>query len=275
MVQLSDFQRDTGLEPVDHGTFEADLGKTWWVDRGPNGGYLAAILTRAMQEVAEAVPPLRSLSVRYLRAAQAGKAEVASRVEHAGRSISTLSARMTQADQPVALAQATVGRPRQGPRLSRLSPPEALAWDQALELPRDGPVTPPTFTQHVEYRIAGGGVPLGGAEEAEMQVWMRMADPSPWEDALVCFLADAWMPATFAALDAPAAIPTVDLTVHATGHRPEDPTTPVLAVFTADHGADGYVVEDGQLWTPEGELVARARQLRRILGHGSETGGHA
>ncbi len=98
-----------------------------------------------------------------------------------------------------------------------------------------------------------------------MLVWMRAMDPTPWEDALVSFLADAWMPAALAALEAPAGVPTIDLTVHLTGHRPSGPEDPVLGVFTADHAGGGYVVEDGDLWTSDGRLVARMRQLRRML----------
>lgn len=265
MTRQSTFQQDTAVHPRPDSTWEATLEKTWWVEQGPNGGYVTAILARAMAQELEDGPSLRSISTRFLRGADAGQVGIEARTDHAGRTVTTTSATMRQDGAVTATAQATFGAKRDGPRLAALAPPEAMGWDQGMEPPRQGPLTPPTFTQHVDYRIAGGDLPLSGAEAPEMLVWMRLMDPTPWEDPLVAFLADAWMPAAFAALDEPAGVPTIDLTVHLTGHRPSGPEDPVLGVFTADQAGEGYVVEDGDLWTSDGRLVARMRQLRRYL----------
>lgn len=239
--------------------------KTWWVEQGPNGGYVAAILARAMAQAQDVGTPLRSVSTRFLKGADPGEVTVETRLERTGRTVTTASATMRQDGQATALAQATFGAERDGFDLDGLPPPDVIPWDQGMELPRRGPLTPPTFTQHVDYRIAGGDLPLSKAKAPRMHVWMRLQDPSPWDDALVVFLADAWMPAAFAALEAPAGLPTIDLTVHLTGQRPKDPEAPVLGVFTADQAGQGYVIEDGDLWTSDGRLVARMRQLRRFL----------
>lgn len=265
MTRQSTFQRDTGVQPRPDATWGATLEKTWWVEQGPNGGYVAAILARAMTRALGDGPPLRSISTRFLRGAEPGQVGVETTVEHTGRTVATASATMRQDGAATAIAQATFGAKRDGLVLGGQEPPDALGWDHGMELPRTGPLTPPTFTQHVDYRIAGGDLPLSGAKTPEMLVWMRPMDPTPWEDPLVAFLADAWMPAAFAALEEPAGVPTIDLTVHLTGHRPSGPEDPVLGVFTADQAGEGYVLEDGDLWTKDGRLVARMRQLRRYL----------
>lgn len=265
VTRESTFQQDTSIEPRADGTWQATLEKTWWVEQGPNGGYVAAILARALAASLDEPVPLRSITARYLRGADPGPVAVETRTERAGRTVATGSATMRQEGARTAVAQATFGAVREGLALERLDPPEALGWEEGMALPREGPLTPPRFTQHVEYRIAGGTMPMSGSQDAKMLVWMRPADPTPWEDALVAFLADAWMPAAFAAVDAPVGLPTIDLTVHLTGERPADAEDPVLGVFTADHAGEGYVVEDGDLWTTDGRLVARMRQLRRYL----------
>ena len=70
----------------------------------------------------------------------------------------------------------------------------------------------------------------------------------------------------FSRLDGVAFVPTVDLTVHfrePLGGRnaPVGPEDFVLGVFTTEVIRDGFFVEDGELWSPSGRLIAQSRQL--------------
>ena len=63
-------------------------------------------------------------------------------------------------------------------------------------------------------------------------------------------------------------VPTIDLTVHVRSvdalqrMRPEDS----MAVrFRTTMLAEGYLEEDGELWAPDGTLVAHSRQLGLVL----------
>ncbi len=83
---------------------------------------------------------------------------------------------------------------------------------------------------------------------------------------VVAAMCDAWVPAAFALVDAP--VPTVDLTIHFrvalpyAGLGPEDF---VLARFVSRTAMEGFVEEDGQLWAPDGTLLAHSRQLAILL----------
>ena len=44
MRATSRFDRDTRVTASSDGSFEAAIDPGWWISRGPNGGYLAAIL---------------------------------------------------------------------------------------------------------------------------------------------------------------------------------------------------------------------------------------
>jgi hypothetical protein len=83
----------------------------------------------------------------------------------------------------------------------------------------------------------------------------------------VAAFADAWPPALFSVAPPGAEIgpvPTIDLTVHfrtalpLPGARPDDFHLCVLRT-RALH--DGFLEEDGEIWSPGGLLVAQSRQL--------------
>src|SRR5680860_1311339 len=65
----TDFDRATAVTPLGDGRFAGEVEDGWGAPPGPNGGYLAAIVTRALQH--ELAPSgdrqLRTLAVHYLR----------------------------------------------------------------------------------------------------------------------------------------------------------------------------------------------------------------
>ena len=82
---------------------------------------------------------------------------------------------------------------------------------------------------------------------------------------------DAWPPAVFSSSDLGAiahGVPTVDLTIHfraqlpLPGARPDDFA---LVVFRSREARDGFVEEDGEVWSRDGVLLAQSRQLA-VLG---------
>ena len=78
-------------------------------------------------------------------------------------------------------------------------------------------------------------------------------------------LADAWFPAPWPRLAELAPAPTIDLTVHFRTALPL-PDSLLLGRFTSSLVRDGFFDEDGELWTPDGTLVAQSRQLGLLLG---------
>jgi hypothetical protein len=62
-----DFDADTAVTALGAGRYGATLLERWNIAAGPNGGYLAAIIARAMTDtVDEPGRGLRSLTVHYL-----------------------------------------------------------------------------------------------------------------------------------------------------------------------------------------------------------------
>ena len=59
-------------------------------------------------------------------------------------------------------------------------------------------------------------------------------------------------------------VPTIDLTVHLR-HPVTDPSGWCLVVFQTRLVANGYLEEDGEVWSEDGRLLAHSRQLAVAL----------
>jgi hypothetical protein len=80
---------------------------------------------------------------------------------------------------------------------------------------------------------------------------------------------DAWLPSAFPRLGRVVAAPTLDLTVHIRAPLPPAGMGPedfVLGVFRTRWATGGLWNEDGELWSPDGVLLAQSRQLALVRG---------
>ncbi len=259
------FDADTALHPAGPGTFDLDVPERWRVGRGAtNGGFIAALFTRALQAVvAEPGRRPRSLTVHYPAACRPGPVRIVVAEERAGRSLTTLSARMTQDGALVGLALAAFAKDRSGPDFHHLPMPEAPP-PQALE---PWPMIPgrPSFARNWDYRPCIGAAPFSRAEAAVTGGWIRLPEPRPLDAPLLAAMADGWLPPVLPLLDGPrGVVPTIDLTVHFRASLPPDGMPDgaySFALFESRLGAGGYWESDGVIWAPDGRVLAQARQL--------------
>lgn len=263
------FQRDTAVEAVEQGRYSARLDPAWGVQRGPNGGYLAAIILRAMTHaVDDPARAPRSLTVHYASPPEEREVHVRTSIERAGRSLTSVSARMMQDDRLIALAVAAFSLPRPGPEFCDLTPPEVPAPDM-IAAPIIAPEAP-AIAHRWDVRWAVGEHPFEGEQshEAVGGGWIRLEEPQPLDAMAVAALTDAWIPPVFSRMREPLVVPTIDLTVHFRAALPHA-TTPddgfLLAVFRTHAAAEGFLEEDGQVWSSDGTLLAQSRQLAAIL----------
>jgi hypothetical protein len=94
---------------------------------------------------------------------------------------------------------------------------------------------------------------------------MRLGEDRPIDAASALVLADGAVPALYGCLNAFVPIPTIELGVQFADLGAAAGSPWVLGVFDHLRAADGYSVEDAELWTPDGRLVLSGRQLRRVL----------
>jgi acyl-CoA thioesterase len=257
------FDDATVVEPLGGGAYAAEMNADWSAPNGPNGGYLAAVVLRAMgHAVADALRAPRSLTLHYLRPPAPGPAVVEVAVERAGRSLTSLSARMTQDGRLCVLALGAFSL--DFPSVADYAEPAPAAPPPADVAPvAPHPLAPP-IAHRFEIRPALGNRPFSGSDEAVTGGWLRLREPRPADALALALYTDAWLPAPWARLEAPNPAPTIDLTIHFRHRLPiadADPAQPVLARFHSSTSAEGFAEEDGMLWSADGTLLAQSRQL--------------
>jgi hypothetical protein len=110
-----------------------------------------------------------------------------------------------------------------------------------------------------------GEMPYSRSESGEVGGWLGLAEERPVDALAIAIAADAWFPAPWPRLSEFAPAPTVDLTIHFRSPLPvEGPL--LLGRFRNTYVRDGFFDEDGELWAPDGTLVAQSRQLGLLLG---------
>lgn len=285
------FEQATAVTALGDGRYRAEIDPGWSTPIAANGGYLAAILVRALEahgatDAGDADAPsrqLRSLTCHYLRPVSGGPLDVAVEVVRAGRRISTVRIAASQdgKDAIHALAAlAVLDLPAAGqwePEPPRVGPPpardaELIAPDEYRRRGGEGwlgpaPSMPPMFRRvRVAPRI--GGVPFSNkaiepGEAPETGGWIALPERRPIDAAFIALCTDVWWPPAFQPLGRPAIAPTIDLTIHVRADVPPEglPDEPVLGWYrsTAAHG--GLMEEDAALFLPDGSLLAHARQL--------------
>lgn len=264
------FDRDTAIERIDESTWKANIDTGWWIVAGPNGGYVAAILLRALTEaVADETRAPRSVNIHFVSPPAEGEVSIQVRTERQGRSLTTLSARMEQGGKLLALALAAFSRPRS----------ETYEFDHC-PMPKVPPaaavaVSPSTDTvamrERYEIRPCIGDGLFTDSGRALTGGWIRLEEPRTYDALSIGAIADAWPPAVFPMLrpdTGPVAIPTIDLSIHFREQlTPETLASDdfLLVSFESKVSREGFVEEDGMIWSPKGQLLALARQLAVVI----------
>jgi acyl-CoA thioesterase len=263
---VASFVVDTAVEDLGGGSFRGHVSADWFTPRGANGGYLAAVVLRAIMaaEIDAARAP-RSLTLHYLRPPGPGDVEIVVTEERRGGSVSTYSARMEQDGRLCVLALAALSQDfdsslNYGPSMPDVAPPNGLAS-------RKGDPKLPPIARRFATQGAVGYAPFSGGPEALSGGWIAFDDDeaSPLDAPALAMLSDAWLPSMFVLVQDFIGVPTIDLTIHFRA-RTEGRTGPALAIFRSRSSAEGFFEEDGELWSEDGTLLAQSRQLGPVLG---------
>ena len=275
------FDRDTAVQTLsrdgDRGSFAAEVAHGWRAGRGPHGGYLAAIILRALTLTLE--DPLRSprsLTIHFLKAPQEGPVLIETTIERNGRSLSSLSARMSQGGVTMGLALAAFSVAWKGPEAYELPMPEVAPPDPER---RPGTLIPlelgPPFAGYITMQRRLGGLPFADTSQPlETGGWLGLVEPRPLDALALAFFTDALIPTPFFRLPGPAPAPTIDITIHFRTALPRpgrdgaapDPHELVLARTNSQLIHEGFFEEDAVIWDQDGTVLAQSRQLALAIG---------
>lgn len=233
---------------------------------GMHGGFVAATLLKAIAiVVADPSHEALTLAVDYLSPVNATEATVVMQVEKAGRSMTTVSARLLQASRLVALAVAGFGRPREEHiDFSDLKLPVSPGPENVPVVDR-GTLGLAAWADNFEMRPCLGRPAFSGSTAALSGGWIRLLETRPIDSVLLAALPDSWMPSIRTRLlQSHGADSTIKIGMHFSGLAslsPADRFEPCFVHSQALVAGSGYWQEDATVWSRSGTVLVRSRQV--------------
>lgn len=272
-IGASEFDRDTQVRLREPAVYDVDLPARWGVGADLNGGYLLALLGRALGEALDRPDPF-SITAHYLRGAQPGPAVIRTDVDgDADRYMATGSATLLQVGEDGTESErirvlGTYGDLSElnGDIRTTAKPPAIPPYEHCFGAEHSpGSVEDlPPITQRFDLRLAPDtlgwavGAPSG---RGEMRAWLGLADGRD-HDPLSLLLAVDGLPSVAFEMGVNAWVPTVELTAHI---RCRPAPGPVRVALVTRNLAGGFMEEDAEVWDSENRLVAQSRQLAKVL----------
>jgi len=266
----SEFDRATTLTPRAPGVYDIDLPAGWTIFGVLSGGYLLAVLGRALGETLPHPHPF-TISAHYLSASRPGPAVVRTQTVRTGRTLSTGQASLfqheadgTEAERIRVLASygdlaslpddvRTSAKPPAFPPLVHCVGPE--------DAPSSADQQPIAERVMLKLDPATVGWALGQPSgKGESRAWFGLADGRDADPLSLLLAVDALPPTAFD-LGIKGWVPTVELTAHI---RALPAPGPVRVSITTRNLAGGFLEEDAEVWDSEDRLVAQSRQLARV-----------
>ncbi|MFF5444878.1 thioesterase family protein [Streptomyces sp. NPDC012888] len=269
----SEFDRDTAVTPRagEPGVFDAELSAGWTIISAVNGGYLLALVGRALSEALPHPDPF-TVSAHYLSASVPGPAVIRTETVRAGRTLSTGQASLLQYDPETGAEVERIRVLASYGDLDALTdevrttavPPLMPAYEQCIG-PEAGSAPIPGSTAivdrlHLRLDPATAGWALGvPSGKGDMRAWFELADGRDADPLSLLLAVDALPPTAFD-LGLMGWTPTVELTTHI---RRRPAPGPLRVSITTRNLAGGFLEEDAEVWDSADQLVAQSRQLAR------------
>jgi len=267
----SEFDRDTAPTRRAPGVYDIDLSAGWTILGAVNGGYLLAVLGRALADALPHGDPF-TISAHYLTASRPGPAVVRTDVVRTGRTLSTGQASLFQYDDEGHEVErirvlASYGDLDTLPDDVRTAaqPPAFPPMEHCFG-PEDGPpqaAGTSAIADHLMLKLDPStlgwalGAPSG---KGEMRSWFGLADGRDPDPFSLLLAVDALPPTAFE-IGLSGWVPTVELTVHV---RCRPAPGPLRVSITTRNLAGGFLEEDAEVWDSADRLVAQSRQLARV-----------
>ncbi|MEV3858039.1 thioesterase family protein [Streptomyces sp. NPDC050095] len=270
----SEFDRDTAVTRREPGVYDIDLSAGWTIISAVNGGYLLAVLGRALADALPHSDPF-TVSAHYLTASAPGPAVIRTDVVRTGRTLSTGQASLFQYAEDGSEVErirvlASYGDLDTLPDDVRTTaePPALPPIEHCFgagDSPEGAPPVPGSsaITERLDLKLdpATLGWALGAPSgKGEMRAWFGLADGRDADPLSLLLAVDALPPTAFE-MGLKGWVPTVELTVHV---RCRPAPGPLRVSITTRNLAGGFLEEDAEIWDAKDRLVAQSRQLARV-----------
>ena len=258
---MSQFLSDTAVSPRGESQWRAEVHRGWRIGSVANGGYVLALVGRALSEALNQPDPL-SINAFYLAPVALGEVEVAVESLAETRSTHFASADLRQEGQLKLRATAayTDLDLLKGPDWTNVMPPEVPAFDEAASLA----MSHLEIHQSIDLRMVQGAEVFTDGQtnsSGEFVAWLAHKDGAAPGPIDLLMFADIMPPPIFTLYGAYGWVPTVELTAQV---RRKPAAGPLLARHTTRQVTRGVAETDTEIWDSKGDLVAMARQTYKV-----------
>lgn len=263
---------DTEFAKTAPGTYQRTNDDSWLGYPGLFGGYVNALALQACAlEMGDPGREPRTLTVHFLRRFPVGEMRVETNIERAGASVTVVSARIFCGDTLCGFATTTFARQRESLDFIDLEMPPVppgAEFDPSAPLSGDLPFP---FRDNLRMWDVYDGVLTGQASSpsnppsplSHSGGWALPAGEERIDERFLVAVADGFTPVFYRKLSAPMMAGTMEFTAYFRSSPSRIAVgEPVLAVLTTAASLHGYVEEDCNIWSPQGELLLQSRQLR-------------
>ncbi len=257
------FDRETALIPCGDGQYTIEASDVY---RNPTGaafgGWVAAIMARAVANHLECNSPIVSLQATYIAGIGPGAVNVDSKLLKSGASTQFWRVELSQAGNLAIIADIVTSNRRPTELNYQIDMPEISPPDENIRL-QPVPGQAPEWIISYDQRIAKG-VPFQVNDTPETIVWIKEADGRPLDRISITSICDVPMPRTFFLSDEFHPGSTVAMSTYIFASE-ED-----IAAAGSDYlimRVTGAVVRNSkcdsrvELWSGNGTLLATSNQI--------------
>jgi len=262
---MHQFDQDILLKTGEPFSFSGHITENWSINGIPDGGYLMAILAKAMMHHSE-MKSTPIITANFLNRCEPGDAEVSIEKISTSRQFNRFEARLNQKGKEKIRAFGTFADENKECLLEscEASGPGIAEMEKCVPVPE---VPNYTLFSQLDVRldpICTGWLSGKLSDTSESKGWIKFKNDRPYDVLSILLIADAFPPAVLSSQGMVAWVPTIELSVNVRNI----PTTDWLKCsFRTRFITCGLLEEDGEIWDQKGELVAISRQIAQYRAH--------
>lgn len=259
--------RAMALTSIAQGRFAGETSDRYWNFAGPFGGYIAALLMRAVMVDERRLGPPIAQTVNYCGALAKGAYEIAISLDRGGKATQHWSLRLTQGEAVMATATIVCANRRETFAHTVATPPDVAPPEAVPMMPVDGRLP---WLSAYDFRFVEGGPEFGGRPRSPDDLgnsrtilWMADKPARPLDFVSLSALADCFILRLVQMRRTMVPMSTVSMTTyfHATqAELDAQGATHLLGIADAKRFVANFHDQTMELWGENGRLLASGAQ---------------
>ena len=256
---MHQFDKDILFEPCEPFSFSGSITENWSINGVPNGGYLMAILAKAMLQQSE-MKSTPIITANFLNRCEPGGARVLIEKMSASRQFDRLQASLYQNGKEKIRSFGTFANENNACVVEsyEVSGPQISMLEKCISVP-EIPNYP--FFSQVDIRLdptCAGWMSGKLSDTSESKGWIKFKNDRPLDLLSILLIADSFPPAVMSSQGMVAWVPTLEFSANIRNI----PTTAWLkCIFRTRFITCGLLEEDGEIWDQTDQLIAISRQI--------------